>query len=69
MAEAEAATQRLAAASADDGWLLRDIMLLRLRAVGSGPWGVDYRDLVERYRAMAASLGYEEHIAWARAMK
>jgi hypothetical protein len=30
---------------------------------------VDYRDLVARYRAMAASLGYEGHIAWARAME
>jgi hypothetical protein len=71
MAEAEAATQRLAAASADHGWLLRDIMLLRLRALLAQARGefVDYRDLVERYRAMAASLGYEGHIAWARAMK
>jgi hypothetical protein len=26
------------------------------------------RDLVSRYRAMAESLGFEEHIAWAKAM-
>jgi len=44
----------LAAASADDGWLLRDIMLLRLRALLAQARGefVDYRDLVARYRAV-----------------
>ena len=29
---------------------------------------VAYRDLVSRYRAMAESLGFEGHIAWAEAM-
>jgi hypothetical protein len=29
---------------------------------------VAYRDLVSRYRAMAKSLGFEGHIAWAEAM-
>lgn len=33
VAEAEGAMQRLAAAPADKGWVLRDIMLLRLRAL------------------------------------
>ena len=28
-----------------------------------------YRDLVERYRTMATSLGYEGHLAWAEAIK
>ena len=29
---------------------------------------VGYRDLASRYRAMAKSLGFEGHIAWAEAM-
>jgi hypothetical protein len=29
---------------------------------------VGYRDLASRYRAMAESLGFEGHIAWAGAM-
>ncbi|MGB6208354.1 hypothetical protein [Mycobacterium sp.] len=37
MAEAEAAIERLAAAPADEGLMIRDIWLLRLRAGGPGP--------------------------------
>jgi hypothetical protein len=29
---------------------------------------VTYRELLNRYRAMAESLGFEGHIAWAEAM-
>jgi hypothetical protein len=29
---------------------------------------VNYLDFVNRYRGMAASLGFEGHIAWAEAM-
>jgi len=49
---------------------MREITLLRLRA----PLArircddVAFRDLASRYRAMAESLGYEGHIAWAEAM-
>jgi hypothetical protein len=45
-------------------------MLLRLRTLLAGARGDDvvYRDLVRRYRAMAESLGFEGHIAWAEAM-
>ncbi|MDT5301661.1 MAG: hypothetical protein QOG79_4903 [Mycobacterium sp.] len=70
VAEAEAAMQRLAAAPADDGWVMRDITLLRLRALVAHTRGEEmaYRELVEKYRAMAASLGFEGHIAWAGAM-
>jgi hypothetical protein len=69
-AEAEAAIERLAAAPADEGLVIRDIWLLRLRALLSRARGAngDYRDLVGRYRAMAQSLGFEGHIAWAEAM-
>jgi class 3 adenylate cyclase len=68
--EAEAAISRLADAPADEGLVIRDIWLLRLRALLSRARGAngDYRYLVGRYRAMAQSLGFEGHIAWAEAM-
>ena len=70
VAEAEAAIERLAAAPAEDGLAVRDIWLLRLRALLARARGDDvaYRDLVSRYRAMAESLGFEGHIDWAEAM-
>ena len=45
-------------------------VVLRLRALLARAGGDDhaYRDLVIRYRAMANSLGFEGHIAWAEAM-
>jgi class 3 adenylate cyclase len=68
--EAQAAIDRLANAPADDGFVARDIMLLRLRALLAQAHGDDvvYRELVSRYRAMAKSLGFEGHIAMAEAM-
>jgi hypothetical protein len=70
LAEAQEAFDRLANLSADDGSAMGEITLLRLRALLSRARGDDiaYRDLVSRYRAMAESLGYEGHIAWAEAM-
>ena len=61
---------RLANLPADDGSAIRDITLLRLRALLARANGDDvaYRDLAERYRAMAESLGFEGHIDWATAM-
>jgi hypothetical protein len=46
----------------EDGSVVREIMLLRLRALLSRARGDDvaYRDLVSRYRAMAKSLGFED---------
>jgi class 3 adenylate cyclase len=68
--EAEAAIDRLAAAPVDEGLVIRDIWLLRLRALLARTHGDDtaYRDYRDRYRAMATSLGFEGHIAWAEAM-
>jgi class 3 adenylate cyclase len=68
--EAEAAIDRLATAPADDGLAIREIWLLRMRALLARARGDDvtYRDLVGHYRAMAKSLGFEGHIAWAEAM-
>ena len=70
VAEAEAAIERLAAAPAEEGLAMRDIWLLRLRALLARARGDDtaYRDYRDRYRAMATSLGFEGHMAWAEAM-
>jgi hypothetical protein len=68
--EAQAAIERLAAASADEGLVIRDIWLLRLRALLAQAHGdaAAYTDLRDRYRDMAKTLGFEGHIAWAEAM-
>jgi class 3 adenylate cyclase len=70
LAEAQAAITRLADAPADDGLVIREMWLLRLRALLARAHGDDtaYRDYRDRYRDMARTLGYEGHIAWARAM-
>ena len=71
VAEAEAAIARLVAAPADEGLVIRDIWLLRLRALLAQARGDDnaYRDYRDNYRDMAKTLGYEGHIAWAETMR
>ena len=68
--EAQAATDRLTGVSEGDGFVPRDILLLRLRALLAQAQGDDfsYRELKDRYREMATSLGFEGHIAMAEAM-
>jgi class 3 adenylate cyclase len=70
MAEAEAAIERLAAAPADEGLALRDMWLLRLRALLARAYddAAAYARFRDRYRDMATSLGFEGHMAWAEAM-
>ena len=70
VAEAEAAIERLAAAPAEKGLVIRDIWLLRLRALLARTRGDEatYSDLRDRYRDMARTLGFEGHISWAEAM-
>ncbi len=70
VAEAKSAIERLAAAPADDGFAIREIWLLRLRALLARARGdtTGYADLRDRYRDMANELGFEGHIAWAEAM-
>jgi hypothetical protein len=70
MAEAEAAIARLATVPADEGLVMRDIWLLRLRALLAQARGDDaaYRDYRDRYRDMATALGFDGHVAWAEAM-
>jgi hypothetical protein len=70
LAEAEAAIERLVAAPADEGLAIRDIWLLRLRALLSKAHGdaAAYAHFRDRYRDMAKTLGFEGHMAWAEAM-
>jgi class 3 adenylate cyclase len=70
VAEAQAAIERLAAAPADEDLVIREIWLLRLRALLARAHGdaAAYADFRDRYRDMARTLGFEEHIAWAEAM-
>ena len=54
---------------AGDVWAIREVTLLRLRALlARARADPAYRELVRRYRAMAESHGYDGHIAWAQAM-
>src|ERR1700756_4035271 len=59
VAEAEAAIERLAAAPADEGLVLRDIWLLGLRALLARAHGdaVAYAHFRDRYRDIAKTLG------------
>jgi class 3 adenylate cyclase len=68
--EAEAAIERLAAAPAEDGLVVRDIWLLRLRALLALAHNdaAAYAQFRDRYRDNARTLGFEGHIAWAEAM-
>jgi hypothetical protein len=70
VAEAEAAIERLAAALADEGLVIRGVWLVWLRALLTRAQGDDaaYAHFRDRYRDMAKSLGFEGHIAWAEAM-
>jgi hypothetical protein len=70
VAEAEAAMGRLAAAPGHDEVVVREIWLLRLRALLAKARGDDvaHRDYRDRYRAMATSLGFEGHMQWSDAM-
>ena len=69
LTEAQEAIDRLARMPYN-GSAIRDITLLRLRALLARARGDNaaYQDLVGRYHAMAKSLGFEGHIAWAEAM-
>jgi hypothetical protein len=68
--EAEAALDRLIAAPLSDDYVLRDLTVLRLRALVASAHGHDAtaRDFADRYRKMATDLGFEGHMALAEAM-
>jgi hypothetical protein len=70
LTEAGAAIERIAAAPANGGEPLRDVWLLRLRALLARARGdaAAYAGVRDRYREMATALGFEGHIGWAAAM-
>ena len=70
LVKAQDVTDRLAALPTDEVWTIRDVWLLRLRALLARARGDDaaYRDFAGRYREKATSLGFEGHIAWADTM-
>ncbi|MFZ1177033.1 MAG: cyclase, partial [Mycobacterium sp.] len=70
VAEAEAAIERLADAPAEEALAIREVWLLRLRALLARVRGddVSYQDFRDQYRAMANKLGFEGHMTWAEAM-
>jgi hypothetical protein len=70
VSEAEAAIDRLATAPAEQGLVIREIWLLRLRALLARAHGdaAAYAHFRDRYRDMAKTLGFEGHIASSEAM-
>ena len=70
LAEAEVAIERLARTLPGSPWAVRDIFVVRLGALLAQARGDEtaYRDLRNRYRTMAAELGFEGHIKWAAEM-
>jgi adenylate cyclase len=68
--QAQAAIERLATVPTARGLVVHELPLLRLRALLARARGdhVAYRDLADRYRAMATSLGFEGHMAVAEGM-
>jgi class 3 adenylate cyclase len=70
VANAEAAVERLAAAATNESLGMREIWLLRMRALLARSRGdaAAYSEFRDRYRAMAQSLAYEGHIAWEQGM-
>jgi adenylate cyclase len=68
--EAEAAIERLASIPTDAGLALYELPLLRLRALLARARGDEaaYRNCRDGYRDMAQLLGFEAHVAWAKAM-
>ena len=62
---------RSAAIPTDPGFVLKEIQLLRMRALLARAHGDEagYRDFADRYGALARSLGFEGHMAMAEAMR
>ncbi len=70
VAEAEAAVERSRPRQPTTSLVIHEVWLLRLRALLARARGDEavYRDYRDRYRAMATSLGFDGHMAWAEAM-
>ena len=70
VAEAAAAVKTVAEERRDEELPVRDIWLLRMRAMLARSNGHtdEYANLVDRYLEMAVALGFEAHIVWAESM-
>jgi adenylate cyclase len=64
---AQSVMDQLASMPTDPGFVLHDIMLLRLGTLMAGARRDEsgYQDYRNRYRSMARRLGFEGHMAWA----
>lgn len=67
---AEGEIARLSDLLAGRAWVMGEITLLRLRTLTARVRGDDnaFRELAQRYRLLAESLGFDGHIAWAKAL-
>src|SRR5262249_1064067 len=70
LAAAQEAIDRLTNLPADEGSAIRDVIVLRLRALLARARGdeTSYRNYRDRYRDLARMLEFEGHVAWAEAM-
>jgi len=70
VSEAAAAIEQLGAVSTEPDFVLFDVALLRLRALLARARGDEacYREFAQRYGEMAASFGFEGHIALAQVL-
>jgi adenylate cyclase len=68
--QARTSVDQLAAVPIEQGVVLPGIWLLRLRALLASAQGdqASYHDLRDRYRKMATDLGFQGHMAMAKAM-
>lgn len=71
VAEADSAIDRLASATADVNMPMRDVWLLRLRALLARAQGnaASYTRMRDDYRRMAKTVGYQGHTSFAEAMQ
>jgi hypothetical protein len=60
----------MSSAPTTPGFVLNEVMLLRVRVLLARAQGDDtgYKELRNRYRKRANELGFEGHMAWAEAM-
>jgi adenylate cyclase len=70
LATAHAVVDRMSSAPTTPGFVLNEVMLLRVRVLLARAQGDDtgYKELRNRYRKRANELGFEGHMAWAEAM-
>jgi adenylate cyclase len=70
VSEAAAAIEQLSAVSTEPDFVVFDVALLRLRALLARARGdeASYRNFAERYKATAASFGFEGHLALAEVL-